>query len=177
MVMRSAPNTFFFWFSRFDRFRLRQTRMPLWWCMPPQNTVGRWLKTAFWRIFLLCHSVRCERERRTWSTKESMSLACFPLFLLFFFSLSFLFLPSSLHSLVLSHNALSTSNKVSQSSFIGIARARATVWCRQTCEVSQNTTYCILSLAFYKRIEYLLLVFVLFFFSFFNLFVWTSCAA
>lgn len=57
--------------------------------MPPPNTVGRWLKTAFWRIFLLCHFSDAS-ERRTWNTneRESMSLACFPHFFLSFFLFS-----------------------------------------------------------------------------------------
>lgn len=121
--------------------------------MPPQNTVGRWLKTAFWRIFSLCHSVRCDRTPYVKYEREH-EFGMFSTFSFVFFCLSrvhFIFwCCRTMHF----HHPIKFHNH-----HLLVSRARATVWCRQTCAVSQNTAYCILSLPFYKRIEYLLLVF------------------
>lgn len=123
-------------------------------------------------------NVKYERERGRGGT-ASMSLACFSS------TLFRLFLRGSFYSLVLSHTAFSASNRVSQSSFIGIARSRHHLV--PTNMLSQpKIHYCFLfcRCLFFLLVAFffvlsstasassnIFLVFVLF------SFIWTSCAA
>lgn len=152
MVMQLAPNNFFFLVS-FGSLSFAAW-MPLWWCMPPQNIVGRRLKATFWRIFLLCHS----EIGWTWNTRESMSLACFPL--LFFGSFA-------VHLILWCCRTVHFQHPIEfHNHHLLVSRARATIWCRQTCwKRKQSTTvFCSAAVRFfssvyffflYKRIEYL----------------------
>lgn len=137
MVMQLAPNTFFFSLvsiafvcgkreCRFDDACEHATTKH---CRPMAK--DRFLENFFAVSFceMRSNAVR-EVRKRAWVWHV------FHFFFRFFLSLA-----GSLHFLVLSHNALSSSNKVSQSSFIGIARSRHRLVPTNMCSQSK---YCLL---------------------------------
>lgn len=146
MVMQLAFNIIFF-LSRFDRFRLPQTNAAL---MLHATTEHRRPMTKDHFLENLSAVSFCEmranaeREirKRAWVWRVFLFFICFVFFFAFFCFSRVQFILWCCRTMHFQHPI-----KFHNHHLLVSRAARATVWCRQTCEVSQNTTYCILSLS------------------------------